>query len=234
MVASMSINSTINAIAAGGKHKSNMERMYRVQRHFYDATRAYYLLGRDQMINRLNPPRSGSVLEIGCGTGRNIVKASQRYPDAKFFGIDISDEMLKSAVRSLTREQDSSRVRLAQADALTFDPERTFGQKSFDRIYFSYTLSMIPDWQGAISRALQLLSLGGELHIVDFGQCEKMPAFFRHALFRWLNLFHVHPRKQLANCITSMAEANGRSVKFQSWKRGYAWSIIVRPLDTDV
>ena len=47
-----------------------MNRMYRRQRHIYDGTRRYYLLGRDQMISRLRPEAGASVLEIGCGTGR--------------------------------------------------------------------------------------------------------------------------------------------------------------------
>jgi S-adenosylmethionine-diacylgycerolhomoserine-N-methlytransferase len=46
-----------------------MNRMYRWQRHIYDATRRYYLLGRDRLIAGLRPAAGQSVLEIGCGTG---------------------------------------------------------------------------------------------------------------------------------------------------------------------
>lgn len=70
-----------------------MARMYRIQRHFYDASRRYYLLGRDQLLDRLAPPPGGSILEIGCGTGRNLIGVAQRHGDAKLFGIDISQEM---------------------------------------------------------------------------------------------------------------------------------------------
>ena len=77
----MSINSEADASPAFD-HKSSMERMYRLQRHIYDVTRAYYLLGRDQLIARLSPPEGGSVLEIGCGTGRNLVQASIAIPPA--------------------------------------------------------------------------------------------------------------------------------------------------------
>src|ERR1700674_4976173 len=35
-----------------------MNRMYRRQRHIYDGTRRYYLLGRDQMISELRPRRA--------------------------------------------------------------------------------------------------------------------------------------------------------------------------------
>ena len=44
---------------------SAMDRMYRRQRHIYDASRKFYLLGRDRVIDALAPPAGGSVLEIG-------------------------------------------------------------------------------------------------------------------------------------------------------------------------
>jgi cyclopropane fatty-acyl-phospholipid synthase-like methyltransferase len=37
------------------------------------------------------------VLEIGCGIGRLIVPLSEQHPTCKFYGIDISEEMLKLA-----------------------------------------------------------------------------------------------------------------------------------------
>jgi hypothetical protein len=40
----------------------------------------------------------------------------------------------------------------------------------------SYALSMIPDWERAIDAALAALNPGGQLHIVDFGQQEGLPA----------------------------------------------------------
>ena len=53
-----------------------MNRMYRRQRHIYDGTRRYYLLGRDRLIADLAPAAGASVLEIGCGTGSNLVLAA--------------------------------------------------------------------------------------------------------------------------------------------------------------
>ncbi len=57
-----------------------MDRVYRHQRHVYDLTRKHYLLGRDHLIDRLEPPAGGHVLELGCGTGRNLIAAAKRYP----------------------------------------------------------------------------------------------------------------------------------------------------------
>jgi S-adenosylmethionine-diacylgycerolhomoserine-N-methlytransferase len=80
-----------------------MNRMYRRQRHIYDGTRRYYLLGRDQMIMDLRPGAGASVLEIGCGTGRNLVLAARLYPDTRFFGVDVSTEMLTTAISAIAR-----------------------------------------------------------------------------------------------------------------------------------
>src|SRR5438067_2504401 len=73
-------------------HAALMDGIYRHQRHVYDLTRHCYLLGRDRLITGLEPPAGGSVLEVGCGTGRNLIVAAARYPEAHFYGLDISSE----------------------------------------------------------------------------------------------------------------------------------------------
>ena len=93
-----------------------MNRMYRRQRHIYDGTRRYYLLGRDRLIARLQPEAGATVLEIGCGTGRNLVHAARLYPDARFFGIDVSTEMLTTALAAISRHGLTKRIRVAHAD----------------------------------------------------------------------------------------------------------------------
>src|SRR5262245_11531474 len=73
-------------------HAALMDGVYCHQRHVYDVTRKYYLLGRDRMLAGLDVPPGGGVLELGCGTGRNLLLAARRYRDARFFGLDISTE----------------------------------------------------------------------------------------------------------------------------------------------
>src|ERR1700761_820601 len=90
-------------IAWPAEATDRMNRMYRWQRHIYDGTRRYYLLGRDRMIANLKPAPDANVLEIGCGTGRNLVLAARSFPAARFFGIDVSTEMLTSAIGSISR-----------------------------------------------------------------------------------------------------------------------------------
>jgi S-adenosylmethionine-diacylgycerolhomoserine-N-methlytransferase len=199
-----------------------MNRMYRRQRHIYDGTRRYYLLGRDQLISGLQPAAGASVLEIGCGTGRNLVLAGRLYPDARFFGIDVSTEMLTSAISAISRTGQTGRVRVAHGDGTTFNPQNLFRVSRFDHVMISYSLSMIPDWHGVLQAAATHLKPGGRLHIVDFGAQEQLPGIARTLLLRWLAMFDVTPRDDLKRVLSDMAEDRGADLKFERPFRGYA------------
>lgn len=210
--------------SATGDHAGHMDAIYRSQRHFYDLTRKYYLLGRDRLIDELAPPPGGTVIEIGCGTGRNLIAAAKRFPDARYFGIDISEAMLETARANVAKAGLSDRITLAQGDATAFDAMALFGVARFDRVFQSYTLSMIPDWQGALREGASKLAPGGRLDVVDFGQQERLPGAFRALLFGWLAQFDVSPRAELAATLDRIAAANGLSPRFTPLYRGYAWS----------
>lgn len=197
-----------------------MDRMYRLTRHVYDATRKPYLLGRDRMIAGLEVPPGGTVLEMGCGTGRNLIAAGRRYPGARLFGFDISSEMLKTARRNV--EQSGLDICLAEGDACVFNPQTAFGTACFDRVYFSYTLSMIPDWTRALAHGLSLVKDGGRLSVVDFGFCEGLGAPARSLLHGWLSLFHVTPRADLESEMARLAQDHDRTLDFERPARGYA------------
>ena len=205
------------------RHAALMDTIYRYQRHVYDLTRKYYLLGRDELIARLDVPEAGHVLEIGCGTGRNLIKAARRYPKARFYGLDISEEMLVVARRNVARAGLADRIALHQADATNFDPGATFGQTQFDRVFFSYALSMIPPWENAVAHAAEMLAPGGRLLIVDFGDLARLPGWFRRLLYRWLEAFHVSPRLSLADVLGQLATRNAQMSDVQPLYRGYAW-----------
>jgi S-adenosylmethionine-diacylgycerolhomoserine-N-methlytransferase len=199
-----------------------MNRMYRRQRHIYDGTRRYYLLGRDQLIAGLRPGAGASVLEIGCGTGRNLVLAAGLYPEARFFGIDVSTEMLTSAISAIARRGLEDRIRVAHSDGTAFNPRTLFGIRSFEHVFISYGLSMIPDWRGVLAAAVDRLKPGGRLHVVDFGNQERLPGFARALLQRWLKMFDVTPRDDLEQVLSAMAGRAGAELKFERPFRGYA------------
>ena len=204
-----------------------MDAQYALQRHIYDLTRKYYLLGRDRLIRELGVPAGGSVLEVGVGTGRNLALVAGRYPGARLFGLDISAEMLKSAHVNIDRAGAQGRTLLARADATSFDPQWLFGEAGFDRVYVSYSLSMIPDWEAALAQALSVVAPGGRLHVVDFGQQEQLPGWFRALLRGWLAKFHVTPREELFSAAERIGQSIGAEVRTRSLYRGYAWEVVI-------
>jgi len=199
-----------------------MDRMYRRQRHIYDLSRKFYLLGRDEAVRRLRPAPGDNALEIACGTGRNLVKLARAYPDARLFGLDVSREMLASAAASTARAGLASRIALAQGDATAFDPQALFGCASFERVMISYALSMIPPWRETLAHALGLLAPGGSLMIVDFGDCAGLPGPFKAGLRRWLAAFDVTPRDDLGGALESLAAERGLACEIENRFRGYA------------
>lgn len=215
--------------AAAHSASEKMDGIYRHQRFIYDATRRYYLLGRDRLIADLGVPAGGSVLEVGCGTARNLIKAARRYPSAQAYGLDVSEAMLQTARRSISRRKLEGRIMVAAGDATAFDAAKLFGRAQFDRVFISYALSMIPGWQRVVGQALPCVVPGGTLSIVDFGGFETYPALLRRAQHAWLRRFSVTPIPNFAAEIRSLAEAEGASCAISELYGGYAIQAQIRP-----
>jgi SAM-dependent methyltransferase len=77
-------------------------RYYRIHARIYDLTRWSYLKGRKALLRRVaarfHPTR---ILEVGCGTGRNLLQLGHRFPQAELWGLDLSADMLSVAVKKL-------------------------------------------------------------------------------------------------------------------------------------
>ena len=202
-----------------------MDRIYARQRHIYDATRKYYLLGRDGLISDLDPPHGARILEIGCGTGRNLIKMARRYPHVRCYGLDISRTMLATARRSIARAGLTSRIHIAEADAVGFDPVPLFGIREFERVVLCYALSMIPPWREALSHGASVLAADGSLHIVDFGDQAGLPRAFKLMLSGWLARFHVTPRETLPRDVIVLARDIGMRASSATLYRGYAVAV---------
>ena len=205
-----------------------MDRMYRLTRHVYDLTRAYYLLGRDRMLAQVVTGPATATLEVGCGTARNLIKLARRPAPGLLCGIDASAEMLETAARSIARAGVPAAgvepIRLRQGLAEQLDPAAMFGRTApFDTVFFSYCLSMIPTWPGALEAALAAVKPGGRLLIVDFWDQKDLPAFFAAGLKRWLTLFHVHYRPEVHAALADLGRSGRADVAFESVARRYAY-----------
>lgn len=93
--------------------------------------------GRLQALKRMAIAPGDRVLEVGVGTGINLML----YPrDCKVTGVDLSDSMLEKAHERVAKNGLRD-VRLLQMDASAL----TFPDESFDIVYAPYLVSVVPD-----------------------------------------------------------------------------------------
>ena len=189
-------------------HAALMDGVYRYQRYIYDLTRKYYLFGRDRLIEELALAPGERLVEVGCGTARNLIRIARRYPQARLYGLDASQEMLKTASRSVARAGFTGRIRLIHGYAENLSPGLFGESEAFDRVVFSYALSMIPDWRQALRAADAALAETGKLHVVDFGDLAGLGRAGRALMLSWLNLFHVEPRTEILRGLETMNSEN--------------------------
>jgi S-adenosylmethionine-diacylgycerolhomoserine-N-methlytransferase len=202
-----------------------MDRMYRLTRHVYDLTRAYYLLGRDRMLAKVATHPGSATLEVGCGTARNLIKLARRPQPGLLCGLDASQEMLDTAARSIARAGVPAAglepIRLRQGLAERLDARTIFGRdEPFD--------TMVPTWPGAIEAALANLKPGGRMLIVDFWDQQDLPAVFAAGLKKWLAVFHVHYRPEVQAALVELGQSGRADVTIESVGRRYAYIATLR------
>lgn len=204
--------------------RTAMDRMYRYQRHFYDLTRKYYLLGRDRMIEQMDVQAGEAVLEVGCGTGRNLIVLAEKYPAARFYGLDASSEMLRTAQTKIDAKNLAQRIVLKTELAENLDFRQTFGlDEPFDTIFFSYSITMIPTWRESIQAALDNLKAGRSIYIVDFWDQKDLPRWFQKLLKGWLKQFHVKHWAELIPHLEDLEKQGLGKLSITSIAKRYAF-----------
>ena len=206
-----------------------MNQMYRFTRHVYDFSRKYYLLGRDRMLDEVGASPGAKVLEVGCGTGRNLIRLATRCPHAKYYGLDIARVMVEKAAWRLKKQGLQDRVELHCSPAEELSDPNVFAEvQQFDVIYFSYCLSMIPTWNSALEAALNRLKPGGSLHIVDFWDQSGWPSWFAGALRQWLEWFGVHFRYEMLEELKRWSEQGKGELQLKSICRNYGYHAVFK------
>lgn len=143
-----------------------MEQYYKLQSKIYDATRWSFLFGRKRIIRDLplSKKRTSRILEVGCGTGYNLVRLAKQFPNAELIGLDVSSDM--TALSEKNTRAFSERVRIIQAP---YENKHQLFEGQVDAVLFSYSLTMInPQWSELILQAREDLKSGGLIAVTDF------------------------------------------------------------------
>ncbi|MBW2997013.1 methyltransferase domain-containing protein [Candidatus Woesearchaeota archaeon] len=202
-------------------HVQLMDSIYSYQRFIYDPCRKFFLIGRDQLLERMKISRGDKILEVGAGTARNLIKLARRQPKARLYGIDASTKMLETADRKLKRRRLQKKIRLKHCLAEKLN-KNTFNL-NFDTIFFSYTLSMIPNSKQAINAALKSMKPKKTLYIIDFWDQRDLPRWFRAILKWWLGLFHVKHRPEVLHHLKKLEKQGKGKLNINKFMKRYAY-----------
>lgn len=182
-------------------HINKVERYYKYHSRIYDATRWGFLFGRKLLLSELpDLPVNPRILEVGCGTGKNIEILEYLFPDAKIFGIDLSTDMLEIA-----------RIKAAKTNRIILINSR-YGSnelelKPFDLVLLSYSLTMTgSSTESVLQRVLEDLKPNGKIAVVDFHNSPFQ--WFR----RWMGRNHVNMNGQLLPLLNKYFTAEDISI----------------------
>lgn len=117
---------------------------------------------RRKAVGRMGLKPGGRVLEVGCGTGRNLAHLVRAVGSGgHVYGVDLSEGMLAEARETCARAAWDN-VTLLQADAADYSlPEPV------DGVIFSLSYAVIPEHREALRRAWEHLRPGGHVVIMD-------------------------------------------------------------------
>lgn len=124
-----------------------------------------------------------SVLDIGCGTGMDLIAHALSAPQSSFVGIDTSEEHL-AVGKDLIAAMGLRNVQLHKQDILTFEIE----SQSYDYIVCHGVYSWVP--KQVQKKILSLCSQGLQQHGVAYISFNTQPGWAtRGALRKYLALF---------------------------------------------
>lgn len=171
--------------------EAKLTQYYRFHAKIYDMTRWLFLFGRTSLLHKLTlSEKPLNILEVGCGTGYNLVQLRWMYPNANITGVDLSRNMLEIAEKKLSYYDNKVRLINTPVQLLNHDD-------TYDLIIFSYTLSMInPDPEAAVKKTSDYLRTGGIIAVVDF-QHSSQPWFKK---WMWMN--HVRMENHLIGLLS--------------------------------
>lgn len=190
--------------------------------------------GCDQLLDQIANRPAGAVLEVGCGSARNLRLLYEKASHHDLFGLDPSLGMLATARDDLERAGCHNQITLAQERSPELNPAKQFRMdRPFDVIFFSYVASRCPSWAEALEDACSHLAPDGRLYVLDAWQHTRSPAPVATFL-DWTGLVPAEPRPPFLDRLRRLDDEGRVSCAITpvAQRSAYLATVTPRPGDT--
>ncbi len=113
------------------------------------------------ILNKVDKLKFSNVLDVGFGTGEILKNIMEKYPDKNYYGIDISENMLKKAGEKLKNEANLS-LTLGDSENLPYEDEK------FDLILVNDSFHHYPNPNRVVREIFRVLKKRGHLILSDY------------------------------------------------------------------
>ena len=125
---------------------------------------------RRRAVEALGVSPGDTVVDIGCGTGRNFPFLERAVTDSgRIVGVDLTDAMLREARHRVDRAGWAN-VDLVESDAGDYELPGNIGG-----VLSTFAMTMFDDYDGVIRRAAKALRPGGRLAILEMKRPKAWP-----------------------------------------------------------
>lgn len=174
------------------KEKATGSYYHRVARHFDEDAALFEERYQENMV--LQKIRNdfrryteqytfAKALEIGCGPGIDMVYFCSAYPDTSFYGIDVSERMVKLADRNLKQYELSNGV---VKQGTVEDIPTLFPGEKFDLIYVYFGgLNTVYDLKAVVKTLHQVTAPGAHFVLTNVNRYYFMDAVFKLLKGKW-------------------------------------------------
>lgn len=134
---------------------------------------------RRAFVAQIAPGSGDAIVDLGCGTGSMLVRLGKAAPGAQLMGVDPDADVLRLAQRKAA----GAGVSLRLLQGFGRDAAGLCGGAGVTKVISSLVLHQTPmaEKRATLAAARELLPVGGELHIADYGQ---QKGWLMRALFR--------------------------------------------------